>query len=168
MPRAVLTDPVTDRARPGSTAHTGPSTGSDREELVARFRAGTLPRGEWTHEAHLRVAWALLEEADGEAHRVIDQLRDLITAYNAHTGSRPDQAACHQTITAYFVRAIAAIGPTSDRALVAHPWCSRRAPLRHWSRALLATEAARRGVVAPDRAPLPWTDRPTTDRPTEP
>jgi len=113
------------------------------------------------------VAWALLDEADGSADAVIDRLRDLITAYNAHTGMRPDEAACHQTITAYYVRAIAAARPASDEALVEHPWCSRRAPLRHWSRRLLATEAARHSVVAPDRAPLPWGDQPTTEPPTE-
>jgi hypothetical protein len=127
----------------------------DPDDTVARFRAGTLPRAAWTHEAHLAVAVALLRE-EPDVDVVTERLRDLITAYNAHTGTRPDRAACHQTLTAYYVQAIGVIGAGDLRTVIDHPWCSRRAPLRHWSRTLLASEEARHRWVEPDRADLPW------------
>lgn len=132
------------------------ANGLDLDDTVARFRAGSLPRSAWTHEAHLLVALALLRE-NHDPDEVIDELRDLITAYNAHTGMRPDRAACHQTITAYYVRAIAESSPATVEEMLIHPWCSRRAPLQHWTKATLTSNAARRGWVAPDRDPLPWT-----------
>lgn len=150
--------------------------GLDAAAIADAFRAGTLPRSSWSHDAHLCVAYVLLREADGDTDLVTDQLRDLITAYNAHTGTRPDQAACHRTITRYYVEAIAAAlipaataaeapADTSRdavevEAILADPRCSRRAPLRHWTRAVLGSDAARHGWVEPDRAPLPWDDTP--------
>lgn len=123
--------------------------------FVASFRRGTLPRSDWSHETHLIICWALFRE-HGSVDATVDDLVPLIHAYNEGTGQPPDAVPCHQTITRYFVEAVAALGdPALDEVLV-HPWCSRRAPFDHWSPALLASAAARHGWAEPDLVPLPW------------
>lgn len=129
-----------------------------RHELapfVEAFRAGTLPREVWSHEAHLLVAWVLLGQS-GDVDATVDELRALIGEYNRRTGMPPERVECHATLTRYYVEAIAARAPATVAELLAEPSCSRRAPARHWSPARLASVAARRGWQPPDRAPLPW------------
>ena len=66
----------------------------------------------------------------------------------------------HETVTRYFVEAVAHAPDASLADLHAHPSCRRDAPLAHWTAALLASEAARRSWVPPDLRPLAWRDRP--------
>ena len=41
---------------------------SSTEELVEKFRSRTLPKQEWTHEAHLKVGiWHLLHYSPDES-----------------------------------------------------------------------------------------------------
>lgn len=126
------------------------------DELVARFLAGTLPRESWTHAAHLFVCQHLLRTATpGE---VLTDLRVRIPEHNARVGVLPHHGGYHETITHYFVEAVAATGPAaSTAALLADHRCQRDAPLRHWSASLLGSEAARTTWVDPDLEPLPWT-----------
>lgn len=67
-----------------------------------------------------------------------------------------DTGGYHETVTAYHVGAVHALVDRSLDELVAHPVCSRAAPLSHWSRERLFSVAARRRWVPPDLAPLPW------------
>lgn len=134
-----------------------------RSPLVARFCAGALPAEAWTHEAHLRVAYELLDEL-GDPGGVVALLRTLIPAHNARVGTPPERG-YHETITRYYVGAVAVAmtsgaegldeGPASFGEVVTHPACDRRAPLRHWSAAVLGSAEARQGWVQPDREPLP-------------
>lgn len=126
------------------------------EALLAAVRDGTLDRRAWSHEAHVAVAWALHRQI-GDPAESLGELRGLITAYNARSGLPAERVICHETITRYHLAAVVALADQPLDVVQAHPWCSRRAPLRHWSRALLASEPARRTWVPPDRAPLPWT-----------
>ncbi|MCP2728197.1 hypothetical protein [Limnofasciculus baicalensis] len=55
-------------------------TVSEIEDLIQRFENGTLPRGEWTHHAHLIVAlWYLTHYPQPEATNYI---RNGIKRYN--------------------------------------------------------------------------------------
>jgi hypothetical protein len=125
--------------------------------FLAAFRAGTLPREMWTHEAHLIVAWATLREV-GEAEATCTLLIEQIRAYNRCDTTAATLVDCHQTITRYFVLAIAALQPSTLSDVLLARSCSRLAPSRHWSPRALASTAARLGWVEPDRAPLPWSD----------
>jgi hypothetical protein len=50
------------------------------DQLAAAFCERTLPKGQWTHEAHLRVGlWHVLRHP---ADRALDLLRERISAYN--------------------------------------------------------------------------------------
>lgn len=124
------------------------------DELVASFLAGTLPREAWTHAAHLFVCQHLLAEAT--PREVLDDLRVRIPAHNARVGLLPHHGGYHETITQYFVGAVAATAATTTTELLSAPACQREAPLRHWTPGVLASSEARRAWVEPDRAPLPW------------
>jgi hypothetical protein len=142
-----------DDGRHTHVAH--PRSAPAADALLASVRAGTLHRRAWTHEAHVAVAWALHRQV-GDPAETLGELRGLITAYNARSGLPAERVICHETITRYHLAAVMALAAQPLEVVQAHPWCSCRAPLRHWRRAVLASEAARRTWVAPDLAPLPW------------
>lgn len=127
------------------------------EALLEALRSRTLPRAAWTHEAHLAAARAVYREAD-DVELALGELRGLITAYNAQTSRGAGQVICHETITRYYLATVVALDALPLPALVVHPWCSRRAPLRHWSPAVLRSDRAKHTWVAPDLAPPPWVD----------
>lgn len=133
------------------------------DTLAAAFCARTLPKDEWTHEAHLRVGlWHVLRHSPDDA---LARLRTRIQAYNVATGGEnTDVAGYHETITRFFVGQIAAFVAAADCdrpidelsaeliLLVGGP----RAPLEYYSRERLMSVDARRAWVEPDLRPLPW------------
>ena len=124
-------------------------------EVVARFLDGTLAAEHWTHPAHLFVCRHVL--ATSETPEVaVERMRALISAHNERVGVRPGHGGYHETITRYFVGAMAHTNPPTIAALLTEPSLRREAPLDHWSAALLADESARTGWVLPDLHPLAW------------
>jgi hypothetical protein len=129
--------------------------------LVSAFEARTLPKAEWTHDAHVTVG-AVFAWRHGRA-AALARLRAKIPAYNLTVGGEnTDTAGYHDTITAYYTAAAAyeAAGAATEaeavaRALVS-PHLTREAPLNYWSRERLFSMAARRGFVAPDLASPPF------------
>lgn len=115
----------------------------------------TLPKPEWTHEAHLVVCRVALSTRTRTA--TVDFLRDAIRSYNEATGvENSTSSGYHETLTRYFVGAVASLdGATLPEVLRARR-CTTSAPLRHWSRELLFSPAARAEWVEPDLASLPW------------
>lgn len=128
------------------------------EGLLAR----TLPRAEWTHEAHLAAcAWIVATRPDIDPER---DMRGIIALYNeAAGGVNDDHRGYHQTITLCFVRAVrlslarSGAVPLCDavNALLLAPEGRRDWPLHFYSRERLFSVAARRGWIAPDLKPLP-------------
>lgn len=127
------------------------------EGLLAR----TLPREEWTHEAHLAAcAWLILERPDLIPER---DLPDLIRRYNESVGGvNSDTEGYHETITQVSILGVRAAlarseGGLAERvnALLRAPEGRRDWPLRFYSRELLFSREARLGRVEPDLASLP-------------
>lgn len=125
--------------------------------------ACTLPRPEWTHEAHLAACLHIVRDrADIMPER---DLPGIIRRYNESVGGvNDDHQGYHETITQAFIagaRAHLAERPAGEElvrsvnALLVSPRGARDWPLRHYSRALLFSVPARRGFVAPDLFPLP-------------
>jgi hypothetical protein len=85
------------------------------EELVDAFIACTLPKEEWTHQAHLRVGlWHLLRH---DAEETVAMLRVRIQRYNLSRGtSNTDHSGYHETITRFYVRVIDQFLQTADRS----------------------------------------------------
>lgn len=128
------------------------------EGLLAR----TLPRAEWTHEAHLATClWLLRERPD---IMPATALRGLISGYNeAVGGANDDTQGYHETITQCFLLAVRRFlmeAPATTlveavNGLLCSPYGARNWPLGFYSRERLFSVAARRAFIAPDLAPLP-------------
>ena len=127
------------------------------------FLALTLPRPEWTHEAHISTTcWLLLERPDILPER---DLPGLIRGYNESVGGVNDATqGYHETITQLFVRGVRLSlansegqGGLADRVnfLLLSPQGRRDWPLGFYSRERLFSVEARMGWVEPDLAFLP-------------
>lgn len=139
----------------------------DSDAAVARVGEGlltrTLPRPEWTHEAHLAATTYLLLR-----HPEIDldsELPGLIRRYNESVGGvNDDTQGYHDTITRAFLHGVRLFLSEADTSAPVHelvncllhsPMGARDWPLRFWSKERLMSAAARRSWVAPDIAALP-------------
>lgn len=127
------------------------------EQVALAFADGTLPKPEWTHEAHLRVCWATLStRTPGEA---LPWLRTSIRRYNELTGvANTATSGYHETLTRYFVGAVASLDASTIAEVLDAEVCSTVAPLSFWSRDVLFGERARAEWVPPDQTGLPWGD----------
>jgi hypothetical protein len=137
---------------------------SDAEiaHLGERMVARTLPRIEWTHEAHLAATtYLLLRRPDLDLDA---ELPGLIRRYNESVGGvNSDTEGYHETITRVFlhgVRLFLSEAATSEplhelvNELLLSPMGRRDWPLRFYSRELLSSVEARRSFVPPDIAAL--------------
>jgi hypothetical protein len=129
------------------------------EGLLAR----TLPRDEWTHEAHLAATTYLLtRRADVD---IDNQLPGIIRRYNESVGGvNDDTQGYHETITRMFLYGVRLFLREADvkaslhelvNELLLSPMGRRDWPLRFYSPALLFAVEARRNFVPPDVAALP-------------
>ena len=124
------------------------------EGMVAR----TLPRPEWTHEAHLAATtYLLLRRTDIDVDR---ELPGLIRRYNESVGGvNSDTEGYHETITRVFLRGVRLFLSEADTGeplhqlvneLLLSPMGRRDWPLRFYSRERLFSVEARREFVEPD------------------
>ncbi|MDF8334206.1 hypothetical protein [Novosphingobium cyanobacteriorum] len=121
----------------------------------------TLPKEDWTHEAHLASClWLLRERCDVVPER---DLPAIISSYNLATGGEnTDSAGYHETLTQLYARGVRAFNATlpadlplvdAVNALLASEIAPRDWPLCFYSRERLFSVEARRGWVEPDLAP---------------
>jgi hypothetical protein len=129
------------------------------EGLLAR----TLPREEWTHEAHLAATtWLLLKRPDIDIDK---QLPDIIRRYNESVGgANTDTEGYHETITRVFLRGVRLFLAEADsreplyelvNELLMSPMGRRDWPLRYYSPQRLFSVEARRNFIRPDIASIP-------------
>lgn len=128
-------------------------------ELYLRIRDGSFPPGDFSHAEHIRLAWYYLTR--WPLAEAMDRFERDFRAYVAHIGA---QAKYHHTITRGLLELLAT---HLDDPLLRQDWNAFRADARpafddalallkrHWSEDTLFSDAARKGWVAPDRAPLP-------------
>jgi hypothetical protein len=135
-----------------AVAHVGDS-------LLAR----TLPREEWTHEAHLAATTYLVlkrPEIDLDA-----ELPGFIRRYNESVGGvNSDTEGYHDTITRAYLHGIRLFLKEADvsrpihelvNELLMSPMGRRDWPLRFWSKMRLMSVEARRGWIEPDLNAMP-------------
>ena len=129
------------------------------EGLLAR----TLPKAEWTHEAHLAATtYLLLKRPDVD---IDAELPGIIRSYNESVGGvNSDTEGYHETITRVFLRGVRLFLAEADRReplhelvneLLLSPMGRRDWPFRFYSPDLLFSVEARRHFVPPDVANLP-------------
>lgn len=78
---------------------------SEIDSLIHAFQECSLPRSQWTHEAHLTVAlWYLFYDSEQEA---INAVRNGIKRYNSVQGIETTKdGGYHETLTLFWVRTI--------------------------------------------------------------
>ena len=123
----------------------------------------TLPRAEWTHEAHVAVAAWLMCCGDYDAFR---DLPRITQAYKQEVGTpNTDSSGFHETITHASLRAIRhflredpedgrlfeRINRLFETELGDPDWV-----LNYWSRERIFSVEARRAWAEPDNGPLPY------------
>jgi hypothetical protein len=123
------------------------------EQFLQAFEDGTLPKDDFTHAAHVRLAWICLRRDGFEAGsaRVIRGIRAFAALHGA-TGLY------HETVTRAWLALVAAAddrAPSFEAFLAAAPQLRGRALDRHYAPETLASDDARSRFVAPDREPLP-------------
>jgi hypothetical protein len=144
------------------------------DEFLAAFEAASFTRPEWTHEAHIRMAWLYLMRYPATV--ALERVRSGIQKLNAKIGSTTpeQQVRCirlasrpgtstgyHETITLAFVRVIAGrLNSNEDFATFRkrNPDLFDRARsvlLRHYTKERLHSPEAQNTFVEPDLEPLP-------------
>lgn len=129
------------------------------EGLVAR----TLPRPDWTHEAHLAAtAYLLVRRPDIDVDK---ELPGIIRRYNESVGGvNDDTQGYHETITRTYLHGVRLFlaeaggdAPVHELVndLLRSPIGRRDWPLNFYSRNLLFSVEARRHFVSPDLQSLP-------------
>jgi hypothetical protein len=124
-------------------------------EFLEAFEVGTLPKDDFTHAAHVRLAWICLRRDGFEegSLRVVAGIRAFAALHGA-TGLY------HETVTRAWLALVAAAdtaGAASfDAFLAENPQLRARGVLeRHYDPRTLVSDEARARFVAPDREPLP-------------
>jgi hypothetical protein len=145
-------------------------------EFLSKFENRSLARSEWTHEAHVRMAWLYLARTDNyrtARSKVRSGIKKLNAAFLARSvapcgATKPAEPAAearplgyHETITTAFVRVIA----TRSRPGESFASFRKRNPdlfdgrlsvlLAHYSPGLLFSDEAKTKFAQPDLEPLP-------------
>lgn len=148
--------------------------------FMTKFEKRLISRDEWTHEAHVRMAWLyVIRSANYRAARskVRAGIKKLNAAFLAKSVAPCDAAAqaepvaestsetkltgFHETITTAFVRLIAARSRPGEKFVAfrkRNPDLFDRklsALLKHYSPKLLFSEEAKAKFAQPDLTPLP-------------
>lgn len=133
------------------------------ERIGEGLLACTLPRADWTHEAHLAATTYLLtRRADIDLDL---RLPDIIRRYNESVGGvNSDTEGYHETITRMFLYGVRLFLSEADfrkplyaliNELLLSPMGRRDWPLRFYSRERLFSVDARRTFIPPDLMALP-------------
>jgi hypothetical protein len=131
------------------------------EAIVKAFETCTLPKSQWTHQAHLTVAaWYLASFSGQEAATLI---RTGIKRYNAANGIVPSPTGgYHETMTLFWtcIASKYLLLADRDRPIVdlvnglIDKCGDKNLPFEYYSRELLFSRQARFSWVEPDLKPI--------------
>ena len=127
--------------------------------LIEAFLDCSLPKADWTHQAHLRVGLWHVHQLGPDAALV--RLRDGIRRLNeSHGTANTDTGGYHETITRLYVLVMDRFLTAADRSrslddltvdyIARYP--TSDLPLRYYSRGRLYSLQARRDWIEPDLA----------------
>jgi hypothetical protein len=128
------------------------------DSLIHAFQECSLPRSQWTHEAHLTVAlWYLFYDSEQEA---INAIRNGIKRYNSAQGIETTQnSGYHETVTLFWVRNVGRyLADESHNRSIVHlangliaKYADRTLPFHYYTRERLMSWEARINWVEPDK-----------------
>ncbi len=128
------------------------------DTLLHAFQECSLPRSQWTHEAHLTVAlwYYLFCDSEPEA---IDAIRNGIKRYNSVQGIETTKdSGYHETLTLFWVQTVREyLADESQNRSIVHlanglieQYADRTLPFRYYTRDRLMSSEARINWVEPD------------------
>jgi len=148
--------PVTDCLEQAEE-NSAPSVSAADEEFLAAFEQCSLPEAQWTHLAHVRVAWICLHLAlPGEA---LSRIRQGILEYNTKVLHRRHKY--HDTVTVAFTHIVAERMREGERwidfAKRINDFLDPADPilLRYYSKDRLFSEEARARFIESDLLEIP-------------
>lgn len=134
---------------------------TDIESLVIGFEARTLPKDQWTHEAHLVVA--IWHAFHNNQHDALELVRTKITRYNEATGTaNTNTSGYHETLTRFWLTVAfrfmrfhhhQSVEEYLD-SILNSPLANKNLPLEFYSQDFLFTPQCRLTWREPDLRPL--------------
>lgn len=124
----------------------------------AAFESGAIAPADFSHRAHVRLAYIYL--AEGDAENASRRMRSAITAFLQHHGITASKY--HETLTQAWILAVDHFMHRSPSASCANDFIERNPPLldskimlTHYSAEMLFSAKAREEFVEPDVDPIP-------------
>lgn len=128
------------------------------QSLVERFIAKTLPKDEWTHEAHLVMSiWHTLKYQEDRALELISR---RIFNYNEAVGTKNSETeGYHETLTRFWMKIASNFlknqnFPSNEAAcneFLKSDFTSKNLPLEYYDEAILMATEARKNWVVPTK-----------------
>ena len=146
------------------------------DEFLTKFEQRLIGRAQWTHAAHVRMAWLYVARtgtyraARGKVRSGIKKLNQAFLAQSVapcgvtpppEPAAEPKSVGFHETITTAFVRLVASRARPGEKFAAfrkRNPDLFDRklsALLAHYTPGLLFSDGAKAKFAQPDRAPLP-------------
>ncbi len=130
---------------------------ADRE-FRAAFEAGAFAPADFSHRAHVRLAYVYLVDSDVDL--ALDRMRAALVCFLSHHGIPATKY--HETLTRAWVLAVhhfmhrAPVAASADEFIDRNPLLlDTRIMLTHYSASLLFSDVARTAFVEPDLDPIP-------------
>ena len=130
---------------------------SDRE-FRAAFEAGAFAPADFSHRAHVRLAYVYLAESDVDL--ALERMRAALVSFLSHHGIPASKY--HETLTRAWILAVDHFMHRSPEASSADDFIARnpalldsKIMLTHYSADLLFSDEARAGFVEPNLDPIP-------------
>ena len=129
-------------------------------DLMGAFLARRLTHSEWTHEAHLRIAWMFVRDQPLDEAHILFRIA-LVKLNDSHGVPESPTRGYHETLTRAWLAVVGHLArrdpATDSRAfLVRHPEVLDKTYLRkHYSPERIMSVEARARFVEPDREPFP-------------
>lgn len=129
------------------------------EIFIKAFEDASLPFEDWTHEAHLRMAWNYITEYGKE--KATPYIREGIQKFNEQNKDKV-KFGYHETITTFYISVVADAVNRSQRELTFEEFIAKNSFLfdkntisKYYSKDRLYCDEARYRFVTPDICPLP-------------
>ena len=140
----------------------------DDRDFRSAFEACIVTPAQFTHEAHVRIAYIYLVESDVEA--AVQRMREALLHFLDHNGL--PRSKFHETITRAWVLAVRHFmdgsSSTSSADFIAKNLAllDSKIMLTHYSASVLFSSDARASFVEPDLDPIPPQGKRQARRPT--
>jgi hypothetical protein len=127
-------------------------------EFRAAFQAGAFAPADFSHRAHVRLAYVFLAESDVDL--ALERMRAALISFLSHHGIPATRY--HETLTRAWLLGVNHFMHRSPEASSAADFIERnpllldpKIMLTHYSADLLFSDQARANFVEPDRDPIP-------------